>query len=108
MKIGYKSAESDSYLFARNVNGKLSFILLYVDDMLIVTDGEEAYQRVCSFLGKKFKISCLGDVSNYLGIQVERNMEGDFLLSQETYINKIVVRFGMDQAKPSPIPMDPG
>lgn len=50
----------------------------------------------------------LGEVKFFLGMKVERNDDGDFLISQESYINKIVESAGMKDSKVSKYPLDPG
>lgn len=107
-KIGYVPSESDPCLYVRTSRGKKSFILLYVDDMLVVTHDEREFQRVRGCLECHFKITCLGAVSNYLGIKIKRTQSGQFLLNQSAYIRRVAVKFGQDKAKPSHIPMDPG
>jgi len=48
----------------------------------------------------------LGDVSYYLGIQIEREADGSFLLSQSTKIAAILDQFGMNDTKGASTPMD--
>lgn len=106
--LGYVPSKSDPCLFVRTHNGRKTFVLLYVDDMLIVTHDEDEYRRVRNHLQRNFKITCLGPVSNYLGIRIQRTQNGEFLLDQSAYIRRVAARFGQDKAKPSHIPMDPG
>ncbi|XP_055589007.1 ATP-binding cassette sub-family G member 1-like [Uranotaenia lowii] len=49
----------------------------------------------------------LKNIRHFLGIQVQRDEVG-FTFSQKSYIKKLLERFGMDQAKTSKIPLDPG
>ena len=106
--LEYQPSEADPCLFVRMKNGCRSFILLYVDDMLIVCPNEAEYQRIGATLVENFKITTLGDVSSYLGIRIQRKQNGRFLLDQSFYIQTIAARFGQADAKPSRIPMDPG
>lgn len=107
-QLGYEQSEADPCLYIRNVEGVMSFILLYVDDMLVVCPNNDEYERVERYLSHHFSITCLGEVSNYLGIQVEKTSSGSFILNQSAYIRNITNRFNMSDAKPSKIPMDPG
>lgn len=92
--------------YLRTRGNKQVFILLYVDDMLIVCGSQEEYEAILQSL--PFNIMPLGDVRQYLGIQVERSSDGRFSLNQQCYIQRLASRFGLDMAKPSLIPMDPG
>lgn len=106
--LEYIPSEADPCLFVRAKQDDLSFVLLYVDDMLVACRSEKEYERVESTLTKYFKITCLGDVTNYLGIRIQREQDGPFTLDQASYIRTIASRFGQQNAKPSHIPMDPG
>lgn len=57
---------------------------------------------------KNFEISSLGDIQWYLGIEVERDEAGDFYLCQRKCISEVVKSTGLDDAKSSNIPLDPG
>jgi hypothetical protein len=55
-----------------------------------------------------FKIKNLGPIKDYLGIDIEHNAKGGLIkLSQTKYINKVLERFGMSNAKPVSTPLDP-
>lgn len=105
-ELVYEATEADNCLFMKDDGS--SFILLYVDNMLIVTKDDRDYERVQKHLENKCKTSCLGNVKNYHGIYIERQDDGSFLLSQESYIERMHSKNEMEQAKPSPIPIDHG
>jgi hypothetical protein len=44
----------------------------------------------------------------HLGIQVEHEPDGIFSIHQELYIDRIIERFGMEDSKPSKMPLDSG
>ena len=49
----------------------------------------------------------LGDISHYLGIQVNHVVGKKITFCQSTYFRKILDRFKMTEYKPTSIPMDP-
>lgn len=53
-----------------------------VNDMLVASQDNDKYERVYRNLSKNFKLTSLGDVINYLDIQVERASSGDFFLNR--------------------------
>ncbi|KXJ77552.1 hypothetical protein RP20_CCG007216 [Aedes albopictus] len=75
--------------------------------MLLVTTNEQEYRQIMRKLRSEFQLTELGDVKHFLGIQVIRTSRG-YCLCQQTYIEKLVGRFGLTDAKGSKIPMDPG
>ena len=48
-------------------------ILLYVDDMIITGDDEDAIKEVKNFLGTCFKLEDLGSLKFFLGVEVARS-----------------------------------
>lgn len=106
-RMGFRQAESDPCLYIRKQGGKSAFVLIYVDDMLVVCQEEREYKYIMKTLGDQFDLTELGDVKHYLGIQIERTNDG-FYLNQGAYIRKMANRFGLENAKKSNIPMDPG
>ncbi|XP_065082352.1 uncharacterized protein LOC135704777 [Ochlerotatus camptorhynchus] len=59
-------------------------------------------------LARNFQISCLGDDKFYLGIEVDRDHAGDFLINQPKYIEDVICSVGLQDAKVSTVPIDPG
>ena len=48
-QLQYEATEADNCLFAKTT-GELAFVLLYVDNMLIVTNGDKEYERIRRYL----------------------------------------------------------
>ncbi|KAG5667690.1 hypothetical protein PVAND_015662 [Polypedilum vanderplanki] len=59
-------------------------------------------------LSKHFEVKDLGTVKFFLGIEVNQDSDGNFCISQENYIKKIVSESGQVNAKSSRIPLDTG
>lgn len=60
-------------------------------------------------LHSKWTIEELGDTEYFLGIRIMRNRENNKLyLCQDTYIDKILVRYGITNSKPVETPMVSG
>jgi hypothetical protein len=53
---------------------------------------------------QKFEMSMMGELTYFLGYQVKELMKGTFL-SQMKYIQDILKKFGMKDAKPAKMPM---
>jgi hypothetical protein len=52
--------------------------------------------------------SLLGKAKEYLGIELERDTDGNFLINQSKFIESIINTAGMSQAKGSRLPLDTG
>ena len=85
------------------------FLILYVDDTLFATNDKKILQETKRFLSKKFEMKDLGEASFVLGIQTYQNRPRGILgLSQKTYIEKVLERYGMQDCKPRDTPVAKG
>lgn len=108
-KMAFTQGKGDPCLYSRTEkNGNITYVLLYVDDLLIFGDLPETTSRVSKQLQSHFNVKDMGDVNHYLGIQVERDTDGSFLLNQKAKIAKILADYGLSEPKPAAIPMEPG
>jgi hypothetical protein len=69
--IGLELIQSDPCLFIDRTSG--SFIVIYVDDLLIFTKAVTIVDRLPILLSKKFPLKELGDVLWFLGYRIIRN-----------------------------------
>ena len=87
---------------------KQLYIAVYVDDLLIFGSDIARLEDVQQKLRDRFKMTDLGDISHYLGMQVDHIVGERITLCQSTYLKKVLDRFKMTECKPASIPMDPG
>lgn len=102
--LGFKASESDPCLYIRENKGRKLLIVLYVDDGLIAATDLQDSKLFIEQLKAKFKIST-GDVSCFLGLEIECHSDNSITVSQKGYARKILQRFGFDQCKPVATPM---
>ncbi|XP_050908233.1 uncharacterized mitochondrial protein AtMg00810-like [Lathyrus oleraceus] len=81
------------------------YILLYVDNIILITFTLVLRQLIMSLLASEFAMKDLGPLSYFMSIAVSRHPDGIFL-SQSTYASKIIERVGMVSCKPSATPVD--
>lgn len=81
-------------------------VLAFVDDQLIIHEDENEIAKVRQHLYDEFETRDLGDVTYYLGIQIERKDDGSFLLIQKAKIMIILKKFGITDTKGAAIPID--
>lgn len=73
---------------------------MYIDDLLIIRENQEKINQLKQVLTTWFKIIDLKPVIHYLRLYIVRNLEVDIILFiQETYIFKILERFGIKDAR---------
>jgi len=68
-KIGFKRCESDQCLYVKIDHGIIRYILLYVDDLLIISNDMKTINAIKRNFASEFEMTDVGPVESYLGIQ---------------------------------------
>ncbi|CAI7911294.1 unnamed protein product [Closterium sp. NIES-54] len=69
-EIGFTPSSADHSLFMLGEGEQRSFMVVYVDDILIFSPSSDLVKEVMLKLQEKFKCKALGDVSFYLGLHI--------------------------------------
>ena len=86
----------DQCIYLKFSGSKFIILVLYVDDILLASSDVELFHETKRFLSSKFDMKDLGNASFVLGIQIYRDRSRGILgLSQNSYIDKLLSRFGM-------------
>ncbi|GKC93066.1 retrotransposon protein, putative, ty1-copia subclass [Tanacetum coccineum] len=84
----------------------ITFLILYVDDILIMGNNIPMLQDVKSYLRRCFAMKDLGEAASILGIKIYRDRSWRLIgLCQSAYIEKILKRYQMENSKRGSIPM---
>ncbi|GJS49757.1 zinc finger, CCHC-type containing protein [Tanacetum coccineum] len=84
----------------------VTFLILYVDDIIIMGNHIPSLQSVKEYLGKCFAMKDLGEAAFILGIKIYRDRSKRLIgLCQSAYMDKILKRYRMDNSKRGYIPM---
>ena len=62
-KYGFSQSNSDHTLFLKHQMGKVTTLLIYVDDMIIIGDGLDEISRLQKKLATKFEMKSLGGLN---------------------------------------------
>jgi len=108
--LGFKNLKSEPCFFYSVKANILTFVILYVDDMLISSQSTEVRDHLIEQMMKRFKFTNEGVVSEFLGIRIACVVD-DFnryiLMDQEKMIIEKVIEFGLEHAKQVRLPMNP-
>ena len=78
------------------------FLVLYIDDILLIKNNIPALQSVKLWLSSQFFMKDLGETSHILGMKIYKDRSKKLLrLSQSTYIDTVLKRFSMTNSKRS-------
>ena len=95
-------------MFCRHITGNYAIIAAAVDDLTITAPTEAILFGVKEDLIKVFRMKGLGKIHWLLNLMIERDREKQTLsFSQEAYIQKILERFNLQDAKTYASPLDP-
>ncbi|GKA25074.1 retrotransposon protein, putative, ty1-copia subclass [Tanacetum coccineum] len=84
----------------------VTFLILYVDDIIIMGNHIPSLQSVKDYLGKCFAMKYLGEAVFILGIKIYKDRSKRLIkLGQNAYMYKILKRYKMDNSKRGHIPM---
>ena len=108
-EFGFMKNEDEPCVYKKVSGSAIVFLVLYVDDILLIGNDIPTLQIVKSWLGKCFSMKELGDAAYILGIKIYRDRSQWLLgLSQSGYIDKVLKRFSMKDSKRGFLPMSHG
>jgi hypothetical protein len=102
---GFSPSDHDPALFIHTSESGRTLLLLYVDDMLITGDDQKYIAFVKRKLSEQFKMSDLGSLSYFLGIEVDCTEDG-YYLSQSRYTQDLILRSGLTDTRTAATPME--
>jgi hypothetical protein len=107
LSVGFLRCPSDPAIYCRgDKNGGRLVIGVYVDDLAITGSSKQGILKVKEEMTAMFKMSDLGLLDYFLGIEVKQKGDG-FVLSQASYARKILEKVGMVDCNSCKIPMEP-
>ncbi|KAM1545218.1 hypothetical protein PS2_045240 [Malus domestica] len=86
------------------MGGKVTLLIIYVDDMVVTGDDTEEVKRLQRYLSSEFEIQDLGGLKYFLGIEVARSRDGIYLC-QCKYVLDLLSETGMLACKPAETPI---
>ena len=101
----FKQSQGNHTLFIKKSrNGKITILIVYVDDIIVTEDDLEKIEKLKKQLAKEFEIKELGQLKYFLGIEVAHSRNGIFI-SQQKYILDLLQETRMLGCKPSETPI---
>lgn len=106
--VGFTPVPADRGLFVRHGKTETVFILVYVDDLLIIGP-KNGTQQTVDFLLATYDCHDLGNASSYLGLQITRDRaRRSIFINQQPNARDLVARYNMTECKTrsTPLPHD--
>src|SRR4051812_5140346 len=107
--FGFIQDGEEGYVYKKVSGSAISFLILYVDDILLIGNDKEFLNTIKESLKSSFSMKDLGEAAYILGIKIYRDRSRCLIgLSQSTYIDKVMKRFRMENLKKGLLPMSHG
>nr|GEW02915.1 ribonuclease H-like domain-containing protein [Tanacetum cinerariifolium] len=99
VQVGFHHSKTDSSLFIFKRGFDTTYLLLYVDDIILTASSSTFLQRIIFSLRGEFAMTDLGPLNYFFGIAATRTSDGIFL-SQTKYATEILERAHMVNCNP--------
>lgn len=107
--FGFDQCPDESCVYKKCNGNVVMFLVLYVDDILLIGNDVGVLSTVRVWLSSQFDMKDLGEASHILGIKLMRDRKNRMLgLSQASYIDSILARFSMQDSKKGFLPFRHG
>jgi hypothetical protein len=104
LKKGFKIGKVDPTLFTRKQGNDLFVCQKYVADIIFGSTNQVWVDEFGRIMTKRFEMSMMGELKFFLGFQIKQLKDGTFI-SQTKYTNDMLMKFDMNNAKPTKTPM---
>ncbi|GJT32832.1 putative ribonuclease H-like domain-containing protein [Tanacetum coccineum] len=102
---GFQRGTIDQTLFIRKHKGEFLLVQVYVDDIIFGSSNPRLCREFEALMHEKFKMSVMGELNFFLGLQVLQKKDGIFL-SQDKYVVDILKKFGYTDIRSANTPID--
>ncbi|GJT27831.1 putative ribonuclease H-like domain-containing protein [Tanacetum coccineum] len=102
---GFQRGTIDQTLFIKKHKREFLLVQVYVDDIIFGSSNLKLCREFEALMHDKFKMSAMGELSFFLGLQVLQKKDGIFL-SQDKYVGDILKKFGFSDLRSANTPMD--
>ncbi|GJZ34595.1 retrovirus-related pol polyprotein from transposon TNT 1-94 [Tanacetum coccineum] len=94
----------DPTLFIRREGNDLILVQIYVDDIIFAASTPELCDLFANIMCSKFKMSMMGKISFFLGLQISQSPRGIFI-NQSKYALESLKKYGYESCDPVDTPM---
>ncbi|GJS99409.1 retrovirus-related pol polyprotein from transposon TNT 1-94 [Tanacetum coccineum] len=94
----------DPTLFTRHAGNDILLVQIYVDDIIFASTNTAMCDEFANQMTSKFKMSMMGQMSFFLGLQISQSPRGIFI-NQSKYASEIVKKYGLNTTDSVDTPM---
>ncbi|CAM9000587.1 unnamed protein product [Rhodiola kirilowii] len=94
---GYVRGRVDKTLFIKHIRSDFIIAQIYVDDIVFGSNTQKLVDQFVGQMQKEFKMSMVGEMNYFLGLQVTQKDDGIFI-SQSMYAKNLIKKFDLEKA----------
>ncbi|CAM8889388.1 unnamed protein product [Rhodiola kirilowii] len=94
---GYVRGGVDKTLFVKHIRSDFIIAQIYVDDIVFGSNTQKLVDQFVEQMQKEFKMSMVGEMNYFLGLQVTQKEDGIFI-SQSKYAKNLIKKFDLEKA----------
>ncbi|GJW66771.1 retrovirus-related pol polyprotein from transposon TNT 1-94 [Tanacetum coccineum] len=94
----------DPTLFIRRQGKDILLVQIYADDIIYASTTPELFDQFSKIMCSKFKMSMMGKISFFLGLQISQSPRGIFI-NQSKYALESLKKYGMESCDPVDTPI---
>jgi transposase InsO family protein len=104
---GFQRFQSDHCIYKYDRDKMIIYVILYVDDLIIMTNSKEELGNLKNYLNESFKMKDLGEIQNIVGLQIKRDRSKKLMqVHQEKFTHDLLVRYQMENCKAVGTPLE--
>ncbi|GJS29556.1 retrovirus-related pol polyprotein from transposon TNT 1-94 [Tanacetum coccineum] len=104
MSTGFSKGVVYPTLFTRKTSKHILLVQIYVDDIIFASTNPKSCEIFANEMSSTFKMSMMGQMSFFLGLQISQNPKGIFI-NQSKYALEILKKYGLDSSASVDTPM---
>jgi len=105
-EMGFVESEADAGLFTLSTGSASLYLLVYVDDLMLVTSDTALLTEIKNKIMAKYDARDLGEATFFLGMDILRDRSARTIkLAQSRQIHDLLDKYGMLEAKPASTPL---
>jgi hypothetical protein len=109
IELNFVPLHSDNCVYVLRTEQSIVYLLLYVDDLLLISKDMRLLSLLKKELMRRFDMKDMGEAHFILGLQIHRDRKRRQLsLSQAEYAKTVLQRFDMGECKAAKTPMSTG
>ncbi|GJZ67365.1 retrovirus-related pol polyprotein from transposon TNT 1-94 [Tanacetum coccineum] len=105
LENGFRRGKIGKTLFIKKIKNDILLVQVYVDDIIFGSTKKSLSTEFEQLMHKRFQMSSMGELTFFLGLQVEQRKDGKFL-NQNEYVYDILKKFGFSSVKTTSTPME--